>query len=321
MTMSKPLLPGMRWLVATLLAGLCSVWAAPAQADKLVIIKNSTHPRYEDAARVISARLGDKHEILTVDLTGLGLEEARKRAVAMLEADPALVIALGDKAVFLADKHMKPKPVLFAMVSNWQALKLDRSRIAGVSMQLDPETMASQVKMFMPKARRIGVVYTAQSRAYVERAMRKAAELELTILPIFIKDGTEFIEVMSAVAPVLDLFWLVEDPAIASKENLTGLMSRAAEHTMPTLCHSPGLVEVGLTLSISPDREEVGRQLVAQIETLLGGAAMKAVDVEPPAKAKITINRDQLKALQLEIDPMLLGFAHQVSTATGKKRR
>lgn len=319
--MSMPNTAATRWLFAALLVGLSAGWSAPAQAEKIVIIKNSTHPRYEDAARVISARLGDQHEIFTVDLTGLGLEEARKRGVAILEADPALVVALGDKAVFLADKHMKPKPVLFAMVSNWQALKLDRARIAGVSMQLDPETMASQVKMFLPQAQRIGVVYTANSRAYVERAMRKAAALELTILPIFIKEGAEFVEVMTAVAPVLDLFWLVEDPAIASKENLTGLMSQAAENSMPTLCHSPGLVEVGLTLSISPDREEVGRQLVSQIERLLGGAAMKDVEIEPPAKAKITINRDQLKALQLEIDPMLLGFAHQVGTASGKKRR
>lgn len=300
--------------------GVAALLLAPsAEAARVVIIKNSTHPQYEDPARVIRARLGDAHELRTIDLTGLDLEEARKRGVAMMEARPDVLVALGDKALYLADHYMKPTPVVFAMVSNWEAQKLDPARITGVSMQLDPETMASQVKMFLPKHRRIGVIYARGSQTYVERAMLEAAKLELTLIPVFVQAPEEFPTVLEAIAPVLDLFWLVEDAELTTTANVKALMEASGKEKLPTLCHSPGLVTAGLTLSISPDREEVGRQLVTLVESIIGGVTPSATPVAPPAKARVTLNRDEVTAHGLEIDPMLLGFTHQVDTGRGRR--
>lgn len=124
---------------------------------------------------------------------------------------------------------------------------------------------------------------------------------------------------LGAIAPVLDLYWLVEDQTLTTTENLKALMDASAAEKMPTLCHSPGLVAAGLTLSISPDREEVGRQVVELLEGILGGAGPATLEIAPPAKARVTLNRDELKAHALEIDPMLLGFTDQVDTGRGRR--
>ncbi len=307
-------------LICAVLLGLLSAPLSSALAARVIIVQNSTHEVYEDAARVIRAKLGDVHELRVIDLTGLDLEAARKRGAAMMETRPDILVALGDKALYLAEKFMKPTPVIFAMVSNWQSLDLDRQRVTGVSMQLDPETMASQIKMFLPAHRRIGVIYGKGSQAYVEKAMLKAARLEQTLIPVFVKEPTEFPTVLEAIAPVLDLFWLVEDAEMTNRENVKALMATSADVKLPTLCHSPGLVTAGLTLSISPDREEVGRQVVDMVEALLGGGTSTAdVAIAPPAKARITVNRSELKSHELEIDPMLLGFVTQVDSARERR--
>lgn len=301
--------------LAIMLGGITS-----ASAARVVIVQNSTHDLYEDAARVIRAKLGDVHELRVVDLTGLGLEDARKRGAAMMETRPDVIVALGDKALYLAEKFMKPTPVVFAMVSNWQALELDRQRVTGISMQLDPETMASQIKMFLPKHRRIGVIYGKGSQAYVEKAMLKAARLEQTLIPVFIEDPTEFPAILEAIGPILDIFWLVEDAEMTTTENVKALMATSADAKLPTLCHSPGLVSAGLTLSISPDREEVGRQVVGLLEAMLGSGTRPAdMPVAPPAKARVTVNRGELQTHELEIDPMLLGFVTQVDSARERR--
>ena len=316
-----PITPALRVGLSVLMfAGLVLGAAAPALAARVVIVQNSTHALYEDAARVIRAKLGDKHELRVVDLTGLNLEEARKRGTAMMETKPDVLVALGDKALYLAEKFMKPTPVIFAMVNNWRALDLDRDRVSGVSMQLDPETMASQIKMFLPNHRRIGVIYGKGSQRYVEKAMLKAARLEQTLIPVFVKEPTEFPAILEAIAPVLDLFWLVEDAQMTTTENVKALMAASSDNKLPTLCHSPGLVTAGLTLSISPDREEVGRQVVTMLDALLSGGITTAdLAIAPPAKARVTVNRAELKSHALEIDPMLLGFVTQVDSARERR--
>jgi putative ABC transport system substrate-binding protein len=292
-----------------------------ALAKRIVVIKNTDHPKYDDPARALRAALGQAHQLEVITLGQIGLEAAKKKAEAIKKRSPSLVIALGDKATYLAQTHLPDTPFLFGMVANWESLKVDQARASGVAMQLAPETMTSQLKTFLPTRRRIGVIYTQHSKAYVERAMRKAASLEMTMIPIFVQSGDEFPEVLEAIAGVVDIFWLVEDPEIVKRTNLEALLNASRSNGLPVVTYSTGLVEGGLTMSITVDRLTVGNQLAALAKTMVAGASPHRFVVQPPDKTLISLNKQSMTALRLQLDPMLLSFAQVLDTRSQRRKR
>ncbi len=304
-------------LVPLLLALLVPAVVA---AESIVVVKNSDHPRYETPLRALRVRLGDKVVVRQLDLTDMDLAAAQRNAKALMQSNPKAVVALGDKAAFLASRHMGPAPVWFGMVNAWRDLGLDTVRVGGVSMYLSPENLMSQIKIFLPKVRRIGVIYSGGSRAFVEAAMLRAANLQLTMLPIYIDSAEEFPQIFEAIGGTLDAFWVVEDPVVATKENLKALIDEAERLQLPTISYSVGLVEAGLTMAITADGEAVGGQLADRVLALADGQQVDAA-VVPPAKARITLNRKHLTTFGLEVDPMLLSFATLVGGEGRAPRR
>jgi len=287
--------------------------AGQAKAALVVVVKNSSEAKYADPARVVANSLRGKHRIASFDLDGRDMSAAKRLAQHIVGMHPNVFVALGDKAAYLGDRFVKGVPLVFGMVANWQALHLRRSNSTGVRQNLAPETMCSQIKMFMPKLRRIGVVYTRVSKHYVERAMRRAAALSMTLLPVFINEPSEFKLAYKSLAEQVDIFWLVQDPTMVTKENLKLLIAASAEDKMPTVTYSSGLVKAGLLMSIAPDTTAVGHQLGRLAQAITQGTAPAKLPMKPPDKAKVTFNQRTLKELGLKIDPQLLDFVDLVS--------
>jgi ABC-type uncharacterized transport system substrate-binding protein len=291
------------------------LWFSSAAAETILVIKNNSTPLYDDPIRVLNSVLGRQHRLKVVDLGGANtLEEARARTRASAPGPADLVVALGDKAAYLAEKDFGSIPYLFAMVASWEPLGLNRGRASGIAMQLEPETMASQIKTFLPGRQRIGVVYTDIARPFVERAMQKAASLQTTLIPVFVRSGEDFNTSMQAILPTVDLFWLVEDSAIVTPDNLKALREAARSAKVPVVTYSAGLVEGGLTMAITVDRIAVGNQLAAMVAKVFAGTSPAALPVEAPERSQVTLNRESISELGLQLDPMVRSFAQIVET-------
>ncbi len=305
-----------RILVACLCTSVCA-----AQAAEILLVKNASEPEFDDPMRMLNTRLSDKHQLEVIDLTGLDKPASVKKLAARRQTATKLVIALGDRAAYLVNKELASLPFLFAMVPSWEALGLSRERGSGISMQLEPETMASHIKLFLPARRRIGVVYTTNSKGFVERAMQKAASTKMTLIPVFVEKAEEFDRSMESIMGMVDIFWLVEDPELVTAKNLKALRKVSAAESVPVVTWSPRLVRGGLTMAIALDRLTVGTQLADMVEKVLGGAAVKDLPVEAPQKALITLNRQAMDRLSIQLDPMLMSFARIVDTKSAAKRK
>jgi ABC-type uncharacterized transport system substrate-binding protein len=290
--------------------------SAPVCADaaSVVVIKNAAAPVYDEPARAVLSALKEGNTLTVIELGEANLAAAKARAAQIRARNPDLVIALGDKAAFLADRELGPTPVVFGMVANWEGLGLSAGRTTGVSMELEPETMASQIKLLLPKVQRVGVVYTRKSKPFVERAMQRSATLELTLIPVFVSDAAEFPRAMSSQIGFVDLYWLVDDPTIITAENVKLLMDKARESRVVTLCASPRLVAAGLTMSIAVEPKVVGAQMAELAQAVLSNPTAPRPPVATPDQAKITMNRQEIERLGLQIDPALLSFVDVIDT-------
>jgi ABC-type uncharacterized transport system substrate-binding protein len=301
------------------LAGLVCLLAT-AHAANIVILKNKNVPRFNDPARALTAAWGQKHVVRTIDLGGLDLNASKAKAQAIRASAPTLIIALGDRAAYVANTFLAPTPFVFGMVDNWEALTLDRRRATGVSTRVEPDMMASQIQMFLPGRRRVGIVYGAKSRAYVEQAMQRAAALKMTVMPIFVNTADEAPDAIDAVLRTVDIFWLVRDPDIVTRDNIERLIEASADRNVPVVTYSPKLVMGGLTMSVDVDRAAIGQQLLAVANQVLGGTTAAKVPVAAPNRAFVTLNRQSIERLGIQTDPSLLQFVQMVDTR-GKSRR
>lgn len=301
--------------VAGLQPAVTTGWLSAAQAANVFVLTNGAAPIYDEPAKVIQAGLtAPTNKIEIVDLGTLNLAQAKARAAQIKARNPDLVIALGDKAAFLADRELAPAPVVFGMVANWENLGLNGLRATGVAMELEPETLASQVKMLLPNIHKVGVIYTQTSKAYVERVMMKAATLELTFVPVFVTEAAEFRSAVAGQLERVDMFWLVEDPAIVTTENVKLLLEKSRDTNVVTLCSSPRLVAAGLTMAISVDPKVVGGQIADIAQGIIADPAAAHPPVATPDRALISMNRQALDRLKIKLDPGLLAFVTLIDT-------
>ncbi|MEZ4466573.1 MAG: ABC transporter substrate binding protein [bacterium] len=162
-------------------------------------------------------------------------------------------------------------------------------------------------------------MYTAATRGFVERAMTRAAELEITLIPVFIKGAEEFLPAMKAISSTVDLLWLVEDPSLVTPENLIGIRDLSSEARVPVLAYSRGLVDGGLTMAITPDRSAVAGQLLQLVQRTLAGEVPASINVEAPDRTSVFLNRQAVDQLSIQLDPGVASFATLVDTQTSKK--
>jgi ABC-type uncharacterized transport system substrate-binding protein len=277
------------------------------RAESIGLIMNSNDAKYSVAAGTVEGSLKG-HTFKRYSLARLDRKGARSLASKIAKANHKVLVALGDKAVFVVKKYLPGTPMVFGLAHNWQALNVDRKKATGVDTNMEPETMVSQIKMFFPERKRVGVIYTKKSRHYVERAMTKAALLKMTILPIFMSEGAEFNDLFENLAKQVSIYWLVQDPALITADNMHTVMEESVRRKMVTVCSSAKLVKAGLTMSITMDPGRVGRQLAGVVKKILDGTSPGGIKVASPDQAQISLNKEHIKQFKIKIDPMLLDF-------------
>ena len=107
------------------------------------------------------------------------------------------------------------------------------------------------------------------------------------------------------------------DAILMVTDSLTVLNRRrvfdyAAANRLPAIYEFDWIVRDGGLMSYGPDLEETFSRVAALVDRILNGASPASLPFERPTRFKFVINLKTVKALDLEVPPVLLASADDV---------
>jgi len=287
-------------------------------------------PAYGAGPPVVAALLSDDvlayHRVLehfraavTMQVKVFNLEGDVERAPEVMQrlaaTTPACILALGAKAAVVAktwtEESGRP-PVLFALVLNWRRYGLDRAEnLAGIEAEVAYATQLANVKLFLPRIRRIGVIYNEeQSGASMAQARQAANRLDIELVEATIDHPEEFRSAFRRMRDEVDAFWMMADPVAYTLENIAWLKDRCIRYRMVCIGQSANIARAGLLVAVDPDLAAVGIQAANLAKAIvIHHKPPRDLGVMPPLGTRIIVNLRTARAIGLSLDSKALDLA------------
>ncbi len=298
-------------MIAPLISLALALPAARA-ADTIAILRSDDLPAYDAPVEAFARAIG--RPVRVYDLHGD--KAAALRVAAELKADPPpAVLALGTKAAWTAARELPTTiPVVYAMVREPERYGVDGINITGVRMEVPPELVLAQLRLFAPEVNRLGILLSAQnSDPFVGQAIQAAKAAGYTVTARRVTSARDVQRQSTAMLQEVDAIWLLPDPLVITPANFHSLRGQAARARVPLLSYTESLVEAGALLCVAPDRDELGLRAAARMKLVLDeGATPGSLPPVVPEATRVVLNRDAADAAGLVIDPALMDFVDEV---------
>lgn len=283
---------------------------AEAEAGVIAVLKDSNLAAYN--APIAAFQKGVTDRVVVYDLGG-ELEKGKEIAQQLAQVPPDLVLALGAKAAFSARKYISEVPVVYALVLNPEKYGLTQPNVTGISLEIPPETVFTQYKMFAPTISKVGVIYSPGLEAQVTRAEQAVAALGIRFVRAPVSDPGDVTAAFDRIKGNIDSLWMLPDTLVLTPENFRQLLARSLSAHLPYLGFSENFVKAGALVSVSPDYAAIGSQAASVARQILEEkTAPSAIPPAAPIGTHLAVNVDSARTLGLKLDSLILAFADEV---------
>jgi putative ABC transport system substrate-binding protein len=283
--------------------GMALAWAPLARAGGVVTLADGRAVQYREA---LAASREIVHNSPVLDTNAADAPEQLRRA------DPAVVLAIGQKALQVAKSTMPDRPIVFCMVLGSGAAT--RS-VTGLRLEVPPATQLESFKQVHPSARRVGVIYDPRaSGAFIEEAVKAAGRLGVTLVARPVGDAKEVRGALAEIAGSVDALWLMPDPRLITAEMFNFLLVFTLERKIALFGFLDSLTQAGALASVAPDYQEIGRRAAHVAVEVAAKPAEARLPLPAPqgSPGSLTINLKTAKQLGLDVPPGVLAKARQV---------
>jgi putative ABC transport system substrate-binding protein len=258
---------------------------------------------YRDTAAALLRALPARMEL--ADLRGDRAQGAEVARGAAGRSD--LIVAVGSLAASAARAEAPGAPLLFCAVLNPQRYPLSGPNVAGVSFEVPAGEQLERLKLALPGAVRVGVIYDpAKSQALVNEAERAAARLRLDLVKAVAREPREVDFVFRTLRKDIDVLWMIPDSTVITPETFQILALQAAESNVPFLAFGESFARQGALLAFYPDPTAVGGQCAALAAAILRGEARPGeIGLRAPDSVRVAVNRQVESQLAIKLSPAL----------------
>jgi putative ABC transport system substrate-binding protein len=228
-----------------------------------------------------------------------------------------LVIALSSSGARVASTALPDVDVLFLSNDPSATGLVDdedtpEGRLTGVTFRVPADRTLALARRAIPGLERLGIAYPPDDPAAVANlaAVEAAAsEAGVTVVTAaFDESGGPAAAVDELAALGIEALLISTSP-VATRA-LPETIDAARSHRLPVIANTT--LADSAVVSLSPDTDELGRQLGRQAARLLDGAAVRSVPVEDPARFVLVLNAGVASTLGIELPADLLREANRV---------
>jgi putative ABC transport system substrate-binding protein len=265
--------------------------AVCAEMQTIVVVKSADLKPYQDVLRGLRNGCGcDVQEVKVKN------EEDKER---ILDSHPRAIVAIGT-AAFKKVMTIRDIPVIYTMVIPSETARPLPSNISGVSMDISPATYLATMKELFPTAKRIGLIFDPRNTGeFVGNAMKAAQSAGMELVTKRVDDPSQVPTVIKAMQRQIDVFWLIPDPTVVTKESVDYLFQISFENNVPIFTFSKKYVEQGAVASLDIDPYDMGEQVASIVARALAGQSVGSPIYA--RKSYLTINKKIARKLGLTI--------------------
>lgn len=226
-----------------------------AGAYDVVAVKSLNIPPYNEALRGFKNTCGCSVKELPVsEMEPAGILRETGRAGSMT------VLAIGRDALEQV-KDLGVIPVIYAMVSEPQAIIQGAKNISGVSMDIPFERQLTELLKILPDIKRIGLVYDpVESSPAVQKLTRAAKARGIEVIANKVDRHDAVPAAISLMKRGIDVFWMLPDTTVVTPGAFEFMLMFSFESRVPILTFSKKYAEMGAFMSIQADAFHVGEQ-------------------------------------------------------------
>lgn len=285
-------------VVTVLLLALLLLPTGEAAAETCALLSRDIPPYNEALAGFREAYPGKVHRFV--------LEEETQAALAAVNAVrrhpcPHL-LALGSRALKMLKIRVNVKPIIYAMILNPQATVGAAPSITGVHLEPSAADALAAIRRVLPKATRVGILYTpALSDPIVAAAQKAARSLRLEVIAMPANSIGAAIRAIPNLAARADVLWMIPDAITASQKVFEAMLAISFKRGIPLFALSRKHVSQGALAALFTDYRKNGRQAAEIVLQLEKGKKPNQIPSQHARGAGLVLNLGTATKLGLSI--------------------
>lgn len=300
----------MKFFQRFLLLPICLVCFAAGStraADATVVIVSSErNAAYQEAAQALLGEL-ERGGVAGKDVLQITAAELPK-----VDASAArLYVALGTEAAGVLARSEMKVPVLCTLLPRQSFERVLRESGRRVSAQFtalylnQPLTrQLDLVRLALPRAERVGVLFGADSRAQEVLLEEAAQSRGLKLFSIHVKPEEPVFSGLKRILDEADLLLALADPQIYNSSSIQNILLTSYRAQVPLLAFSPAYVRAGALLAVYSTPAQIGQQAGVMARGALQGKALGLPQY--PQDFSVSVNEHVARSLGLNLEPQAL---------------
>ncbi len=218
-----------------------------------------------------------------------------------------LIYAISTPSAQAAYNATKDTPILITAVTDPVAAGLVKSidksegNVSGTSDYISIDKNLELIKMFIPDAKTIGVLYNTSevnSKIQVDTLKEYASKNSYEVLEKGVSSSMEISQAMSSLAGKIDVLYVPTDNLIVSSMPIVSKI--ATNNKVPVISSEDGSVKSGALACQGIDYEKLGYKTGELAVKVLNGEEISNIPVTMLDEAQIIVNEDTLESLSLK---------------------
>lgn len=281
-------------MIRRLFLALLVLASAPAAAlDVLVVVASGDS--YELMARGAALQL--ERDGLSVEVVGASERNLRARL-----AEVETVLGVGSPAVEVVCAA-EWRGNLVYVVYDPESLSLPEQPgfMTGIALRVPFDQQLAQLRLLLPGARRVGVLYDPlRSSEVLEEAKSAARRHGIEVVGGGVRRAGDLLRQARLLAPNVDVLWAL-DQSVLTRSSLDALTLYSLRNRLPLLALSKASVDRGALAAVVPDLEAAGVQ-AAEVAGNLTRSGAASVSRKPRTVSSTELIVNPASARRLEIE-------------------
>jgi putative ABC transport system substrate-binding protein len=218
-----------------------------------------------------------------------------------------LIYAISTPSAQAAYNATKDIPILITAVTDPVAAGLVKSidkrerNVSGTSDYISIDKNLELIKMFIPNAKAIGVLYNTSevnSKIQVDTLKEYASKNNYKVVEKGVSSSMEISQAMSSLVDKIDVLYVPTDNLIVSSMPIVSKI--ATNNKVPVISSEDGSVKSGALACQGIDYEKLGYKTGELAVKVLNGEEISNIPVTMLDETQIIVNEDTLNSLSLE---------------------
>ncbi len=270
----------------------------PGERDVVILAGRDPFP-FQDLVRSFMSNVEVPVRLIDLD-DDPNPEEAVRRTQA---EHPDLIVGAGLRAARLIRREVRTIPSILTLVTDPRQHDLLAPNLCFVAMHIPPDDLVQRIKAILPGARRLGVLFDAETSSRVVRDLRGVARrsgLASEIASVFNPRDLE--KSLDTLAGRIDILTVPYDGLTSTPEAVGAVSGWALRHRIPLAAPGPEWVRRGALFSYGVTQAGMGMEAASMaVQMLFQGGQPSDFPRQVPPAAFFAVNHETVEALGVRI--------------------